>query len=568
MLAAAVVAMPLLVLQHDASYAEPSGSNEGTHAVQLERSGRIDEAISAYRRHLDEHPADASIARRFMSLLYREKRYREIIDTYEKLDRALKTERDIISFVARAYLDVGEKDEGFAVLQSIITRAEGSLISYRYVGNTLLSLGYAEEAKEIFKQGRERWGKYSFAREFYHCFVVTKEWKDAFGELLNLSRETKVSKEWIKRELNALIEKDKTLLEYLKSLAADEAFYRPIAGELLLEHGEVEHAKRFLLGVLDPQSLFAFGELCIKKGYFKEAEEVLKQVAVESDEAALKEQALLRLAKTYREMGRIGEALDVLSEIIADGESFPDSAKAAKAEILLYETGEFAESRRLLEQLLEQDATLIQRDWFLTLIISGCIRSGDLARAEELAGASVSPLAFFYAGEVLFFRGAYVESRDTYKRAVARGLDRDFANNALERVMVMEGLQFNPELLALVSEIEFSVEREAYAEAIELINGAFDAFSDSGGGCILLYCKAKTYAHQGLINEAIASFINIVDVCPRSELSPKALYQAAVLSRERIGETALAGELLRRVIFDYPSSVEAELARRELQLLQ
>jgi tetratricopeptide (TPR) repeat protein len=227
----------------------------------------------------------------------------------------------------------------------------------------------------------------------------------------------------------------------------------------------------------------------------------------------------------------------------------------------------YREGLTILEQILEKNTILRQRDGFLTLIFTGYLRTGDLDGADRLVSALVTPLSLFFSGEVRFFEGSYVIARDTYKSAVARGLDRDFANDALERIMLMETLQSRPALIDLVRDIEWAIARGAFERAIELINEGFNDFENREDGGVLLYCKAKVHAHQGHTNEAIASYLNAADDAANSAFAPKALYQAAVLYRDQIGDASMAGELLKRIIFDYPESVEAELSRRELQVL-
>ncbi len=562
----AILIAAVVALQQDAVSAQPLNP-DAEHAGQLEREGKIEKALVEYKLYLAEHPQDVPVARRFLGLLYREKRYDELIKAYGVLPSDLQDQRDFTALVGRAYLNLGQKDDGIEVFFSIIANENGSLNSYRYVGNTFLSLGYIDEAKEVFGKGRKQWGKRSFSRELYHCFMRAQDRKGAFRELLHLYLAEKVSKEWVKRELNTLIGKDETLLHYLESIVRNESEYGTLAGELFLEHGEIELAKEFLLHVLDTESLLAFAALCIEKGYLPEAEEVLRRIVDECENTFIEEQAHMLLARAHRETGRIEDALKALDFVIKEGRAFRDSAMVKKAEVLLYDKNMYEESTALLEHLLEKNKTLAQRDWFLTLIFVGYLRMGDLARAESLVSAPITPLSFFFSGEVLFLNGSYEASHDRYKSAVARGLDRDFANDALGRIMLMESLKSRPALLSLVKDIEMAITQALYEQAIELIHGGFDDFGEKEERVVLLYSKARAHAHQGSVNEAISSYLNVVDESSQSAFAPKALYHAAVLYRDEIGDATMASELLRRIIFDYPESIEAELSRRELQVL-
>jgi tetratricopeptide (TPR) repeat protein len=563
---AAMAVLPSVSLSQRSGVAQEQ-TRAHDKGAQFEREGRIEEALEEYKQYLALHPLDVPVARRFLGLLFREERFEELVKAYDDLHAEVQGQRGLTELAARAYLRIGQEDKGIKVLHSIITREGGSLNSYRHVGNTLLSLGYIDEAREIFQKGRRRWGEHVFARELYHCFIRIQDVKRAFRELLYLSLGEEASGEWVKRELNMLINKDGSLLRYLESIARDEPAYARVAGELFLEHGEMALAKEFFLPVLDTGSLLAFGSLCMGKGYLQEAEEVLERIIDEGEGGSIEEQAYLLLAQTFRKAGRVEDGLKMLEHLIREGSVFCDSAAVLKAEMLLYDAKRYEEAMLLLEQLREKDKNIIHRDRFLTLTFTGYLRVGDLAGAERLVSTCVTPLSFFFSGEVHFFRDSYVESKDSYSRAVARGLDRDFANDALERIMVMETLQSKPALLALVTDIELAMARALHEEAIELIDGGFDSFSEKEERAVLLYCKARAHSEMGLVNEAVASFTNVADESPASGFAPKALYHASMLYRDEIGDPAMARELLRRIIFDYPASVEAELSRSELQVL-
>jgi tetratricopeptide (TPR) repeat protein len=535
-------------------------------AVRLDRDGKTEQALEEYRRYLSAHPEDSDVALRLLGLLFREKRYEELIETNAQLDASIANRKEVLGLVGRAYLNLERKEEAFNTFLSIVSLEGGTMNSYRYAGNTLLSLGYVDEAKEIFRRGRVKWGERSFARELYHCYMRIKDQRNAFTELLNLYLDEGVSKEWVKRELTTLIGKDKSLLLDLDEIARGEPEYAALAGELLLEHGEIERAKQFLLQILDARSLLAFASLCMEKEYLTEAEEALLRV-LDGTGGHFEAQARIMLASAYRKAGKTEEAIAQLDVVVGEGGAWQDSALVSKAEMLISDKGMYEEGAAILEELLGRNETLLQKDWFLAMIFEAYLRRGDLESAERVVALPLTPFSFFCRGEVLFLTGAYAESQKAFKSAVARALDRDFANDALERIMLMEVLKSKPALLSLVKDIEEANSRGQYEGAIELINRGFNDFIEKEERAILLYCKARTYTNQDRMNDAISSYVNIPDECPTSPFAPKALFHAAMLYRNEIEDHAMAEETLRRIIFDYPESVEAELARRELQVL-
>ena len=177
-----------------------------------------------------------------------------------------------------------------------------------------------------------------------------------------------------------------------------------------------------------------------------------------------------------------------------------------------------------------------------------------------------SALSCYLLGEVLLLKGLYGKSKEEFLKAVSRGIDKNFANNALERIMIMEIYMEKPSLLSLVSDIEKVLWEEKYDKAIGIIDGSFGNFIKKEERVILLFYKGKIYSLMGRANDAVSSYTSIIGEFKDSPLSVKGLYKAAILCREELKNPSKAKELLRKVIFEYPESVEAKLARGELEV--
>lgn len=541
----------------------PARINEG---LFNEREGKIDEAIENYKKYLKEHPEDVNITMRFMNLLFRERRYQEIISIYSNLNDELKKRREVVTILARAHFLLGQKKETVLSLRSIIRNEDSSKNSYLFVGNQFLSMGLINDAKRTFLDGRKKWEKTSFSRELYLCYIKEDAHKKAIREILYYYSGKKTVKEWVKREIKKLVNKDASLILELEKIAGENKDYQKITGEIFLELGNVSKAKDYLLQALDSVSLLDFASVCIKEGYYQEAEESLNKVIKIAAKEREKEEALFLLAITYEKMSRFDDAIKKLDSILETGKSLKDSAIVAKARILIFEKKEFEKGVRIIEPLLEKKG-ILNRDGILEIAIKGYIKSGSLDKTEDVLKKCASPLSFYLKGEILFLKTSFEESKDAFLKAVFKGLDKNFANNALERVMIIETLKEKPALLSLVSDIEKIIWEERYDEAIELINASFDTFKEKDERAVLLFYKGKVYTSSGMLSDAVASYTSIIGEDKDSPFSPKALYKAAILCKEEIKSLAMAKELFRKIIFDYPESVEAELSRGELETL-
>jgi len=541
----------------------PTRINEG---LLKEREGKIDEAIENYKKYLKEHPEDVNITMRFMNLLFRERRYQEIISIYSNLNGELKKRREVVTILARAHFLLSQKKETVLTLRSIIRNEDNSKNSYLFVGNQFLSMGLIDDAKRTFLDGRKKWKKTSFSRELYLCYIKEDAHKKAIREILYYYSDNNTVKEWVKREIKKLVNKDASLISELEKIAGENKDYQKITGEIFLELGNVSKAKDYLLQALDSVSLLDFASVCIKEGYYQEAEESLNKVIKIATKEREKEEALFLLAITYEKMSRFDDAIKKLDRILETGKSLKDSAIVEKARILIFEKKEFEKGVRIIEPLLEKKG-ILNRNGILEIAIKGYIKSGSFDKAEDILKKTTSPLSIYLNGEILFLKTSFEESKEAFLKAVFKSLDKSFANNALERVMMIETLKEKPALLSLVSDIEKIIWEERYDEAIELINASFDTFKEKDERAALLFYKGKVYTFSGKISDAVSSYTSIIGEDKDSPFSPKALYKAAILCKEEIKSLATAKELFRKIIFDYPESVEAELSRGELETL-
>ena len=531
--------------------------NEG---IVKEKEGRIDEAIKDYKEFVEKHPGDLAVTIRLMNLLLREKRYSEIISVYSNLTLEIKKRREIATMLTKAYVFLGKKEDGVNVLKGVISKEGASDVSYLFAGNLMLSLGLIEEAKMIFLEGKRRWGEKRFSRELYLCYINGEEYREAIREIFLYYEYRKVSKDWVKREIKKLLKKDESLYQELEEVTGDDLNSKQLVGEIFLEIGDIVKAKTYFLQTLDTPSLLNFASICIKKGYYQETEELLKEIIEGNAKKKEKEEAQYLLSLAYGFMLQFDNAIESLDDVIKHGIFLKDSAIVEKARILIYNKKEFEKGVKVIEPLLKKGASL-NRDKILKISVTGYIKSGNFEKAEDLLEKSLKSLSFYLLGEIKFLKSSYSESRDAFLTAVSKGLDKDFANNALEKVLMIEMLQEKPSFLSFISDIEEIIWKEDYDKAITLINEAFSRFSEKEEKVILLFYKGKIYTLIGQLNDAISSYKSITGEDKDSPFSPKALYKSAILYKREIKETSMAEELLREIIFEYPESVEAELSR-------
>jgi len=369
------------------------------------------------------------------------------------------------------------------------------------------------------------------------------------------------------REIAYLAKKDDLVLDELKKIAKADNYYDKLAGEILLKAGKIKEAKKFLIRSLDTPSLLQFATLCFTQGYYAETQESLNKILNKSVEPLEKERALLLQAHTYEKLKQYDNSIKSLDKILEQGMTLKDSALIEKAQILIDGKKEFEKGLRAIEPLLHGSRNLNQRK-ILSIATSAYIKTDNLDKAKKLLENSALPFSIYLKAELQFLAQAYQESKKNYLTAVSRGLDKEYSNNALERVMLIETLGKRQNLLSTVSNIEKMIWQEKFEDAIHLINVSFDRFTEKQDESVLLFLKGKIYALMGKTTEAISSYESIFGENKESLFAPKSLYLAALLYMEKVKNLKMAENLFEKIIIEYPESVEAELARGEIEAME
>ena len=523
----------------------------------------VDKRIEVYKTYLLKHPNDLKTTIKLINLLFSQKRYKEIISLYNDLDEVLKQKKEIIAMLCRAYFLLGKKENVVKSSKLIVTYENGSKPSYTYAGNLLLSMGMFTDAEKILKEGRKKWGNKQFARELYLCYSKENDYKNALKEILFYYENNQHTEFWVKREIEGMIKADSSLIKELEAIAKTNNTYEKLTGKILLTFGDLKRAKKYLLKTSSPSSLTNYASVCIDHGFYNEAEDALKEII--NNKGNEKEKASYLLSTVYERRGKFDEALKSLNNLIKMEGALKDSAIIKKAQILVFDKKEYEKGANLIDPLLQKTKKSSPLyDKLLQIAITAYIKLGNLKRAMSVLSGYNTANSLYFTAVILFLEGNYQKSKDTFLQSVSKAPDRKYANDALEKVMLINNFVDNLSFLNSITSIEKLIWQEKYTDALNLINKSFEKFNGAEEKTALLFLKGRAYTGNGRINEAISSYLSIPEENRSEIFSPKALFLAGLLAKNRLKNLAMAKTLLEKVIFNYPDSPEAELSRGEL----
>jgi len=185
-----------------------------------------------------------------------------------------------------------------------------------------------------------------------------------------------------------------------------------------------------------------------------------------------------------------------------------------------------------------------------------------LVRYGNIVPADQRPRLIFQLAENHLYAGRLTEARETYLTAAALDAGSEIANDALERVYLLElGRRDTLELKRLLAVLG----DEAYG-LLDSLPSRLRPFLSGPLADIAYYRLGRVTARLGQYPEALAAFAELQVRFPGHTFHQVPLYEAEI--NIALGDSSRARTLLEDVIIRMPESVYACRAREMLKNLQ
>ncbi len=462
---------------------------------------------------------------------------------------------------------------------------------YIYIANYKLRFGDYDGAAAAFIRGRLNLGIPSaFASQLAGIYESKREYSRAVHEYL-------VELDSKPRQLGVISTKIRGLLKdtdnpdeiitavrsRINEFSQSQSIYQ-ILGDLYIQNGEMNkalEAYRTLGRTLkdDGTSLYRFAERCYDSRAHTTTITAVEEYFRISRKAAFKEPALFLKGKAQRAAGLIDEALNTLASLSmnAANPQIRDRSGYLVGAIFADDMGDCRKAVANWNNIIHRLSTPDIRDDVRVEMALCLIRMEKPEFAESLITLVTtdrnpdkkSERALYLLGELAFFKGDYVRAIKTYRRLASQYPRGDFANNAIERLIVINAENTGDDYSRYLDRFAAGAKAQAMGRLLQ----AAEIFSDtvfyvSSIGEQAEFHAAVVYSEAGQKHLAVESFKRYIDRYPDGFYADRAYFNLGDLYSENIETLSLSRSAYNKILESFPQGPVTEPARERLKRLE
>jgi len=317
--------------------------------IACHRLGRLDEAISWYKRAISKDKNYAISWNNLGVVSYHSGNPDRAFKCFEKSYRLNPEYFDSYLNLGLVYMNRGSYNKAEKLFKKVIQKKEECSLPYNYLGSVYLNTDRIEEAIHCFQQAIFR--DEGFAEACYNLgFAFSRIGKydkalEATKKAMELnpfytSNRFKLGLDIYSEQLNILISRELTEEMGIGEVEGEETEAEEIFEKLFVAPEEKP-------GVFDVVKEVKKAESLYKENRLDEALEILNEIRRHEPDNA---KALLLSGKIYKSKGLLGEARDVLLDLV------PDNEEALRILASVYiENGELRHANELAKTLREKN---------------------------------------------------------------------------------------------------------------------------------------------------------------------------------------------------------------------
>jgi tetratricopeptide (TPR) repeat protein len=589
-------------------------------ARQMEKTGRMEEALEIYRELLGRKPGDRELLSRIRGVYRGLKWYPRLIEMILEQLRADPGDFELRVELGEAHFLAGDVDRARETWLEALTAAPRQESSFFRISDAFLERGMLAEAESILLRGRQALEDGTlFADRLARIHELRADYGAAAEEYLI----------WVRQDLRRINYVDTQLARFpdqpevegavedalrrgvdraAAGKTSDEEALRQLLSRHLIRTGQPQEAYgeiRALEGSSDAggQLLISFAGRCAELGYHDAAIQAGRDVLERYPETPAARQAYLVIGRSLETLERYGPALLAYHDLL-DGH--PGSSEAVEA---LYRQGEVYRQfghlltgaslsgegtgdgasadvlfiRAAIDSAQAAYQRLIDRYGRSARAADAAMRIGDclvIKGDAEGARAAYSRLAHgrgpeqireeaaFKLAELLFLEGRIDETREALDGLVESYPQGLTVNDALMlSMLIMEASDGPQEALRSFAEAAFLDRQRRYQAALEAFRLLEGRFPDSPLQDDVRMRTALIRERLGRHQEALTDLQALIDRYPQSRLCAPALRRIGEIYQHKMKDLPAARQAYERLLTDYPEYLFLNEVRRTLRAL-
>ena len=564
----------------------PAQINAELHrAMALEAKGDLTGAIGIYRRLCEQLPHRGDLVSRLESALSRAGRYAEAADLLRRRLAVDPDDMDTRLRLGQALLALGQVDSADAHWDRVLRHAT-ALTPFAIVADHYRKRNMDSRAERVYRRARVVFKNPAlFARELAELAERQVRYPDAVREYLIYVKDNPQYLPVVEDRLRDFAhngDRHAEVFELLmSSISLADQHQRHLLIEYALPAGFAAQTLALLLSsdMQDWTHLFRIARYSLDRGDPATAIAAYQTVLDRTDIADLCARAQLGMGKAYERANRAEDAQNQYDALIA---RYPDRAEADEARfrlgmILRDYRNDAPGAQRAFQNLIQTHRRNTWRYQALFALAEGHLQadSADAARRvyrqiiAEMANAPEETEARFRLAELHFLVGQIGDAQTLLDTVLKAEANRDIINDAIAlSALLQEGMRADSTLTRAYARACLKLRQKDRPGALRDFESLYRAHPQSFLADRLLDHQAKIHADQKRYSQALQTYRKLVADRPHSPLCPAAhIAQGAIYDRH-LGQYYDAQQVYETLLITYPMSLEADLAREQLRMLE
>ena len=554
-------------------------------ATVLEAKKDFTSAIHIYRGLYIQHPHRADLLMRLSVALSRAGRHDEVAILLRQRLSSFPNDNNARLHLGIALFELGQIDSAAASWEPLLQHTT-STHSFAIIADRYRRRNMDKRAEQTYRRARTaRNDSTLFARELAELAERRAHYPNAVREYLIWVQKNPQYRAHVESRLRDFAlngdqhaevfdllssPTDQTHLSLLIEYALPAGFAAQTLDLLLSPNAPTENNATYLFRIasyaLDnenpPTAIAAYRALCDR-----------------ADRPDLMARAQLGLGKAYQLANRPAEAQTHYGDLIAQ---YPNRAEADEARfhlgIILRDHHNDAEgAQQVFQNLIQTHRRSTWRYKALFALADGHLQANSTDKTRliyhqiiaERATASEATEAHFRLAELHFLTNQIDQAQTLLNAVLKTQLSRDTINDAIAlSALLQEGQRADPTLLSAYAGACLKLRQKDQNGALDAFETLHRAHPQSFLADRLLDHQAKIYTDQKRYPQALQTYRKLIATQPESPLSPAAYIAQGAIYDKYLGQYYDAQKVYETLLVNYPTSLEADIARERLRNLR
>lgn len=563
-------------------------SSDEQLAAQYYSNGEYEKAVVLYKKIYKEDPNSIYIYENYLNCLIALKEDKDAISLVKKQIRRYDNSLNYKVDLGFVYESLNEAEKAEEYFDDLIRDYENDQRQISQLAQSFLRRRYTERAIQCFERGIEVHGYEYYWSSLLNLYRITGEYKKATDLGLKVLFNDKRMITNIRYQFIQLVE-DETAAEYIQEETMKYAQNYPdktVFDELLMNvylqqkkfNAAYRQANAMDLRLKeDGRRLLNLAEICISNKAYEVAEKCYRAILAKGDKTMYYVEAEVGLLNTLYHRVTEEPKFDqnALTDLVQRYEKFivqygknPTTSYSMKrlSELYLKYTHETDKAIATLNDILliprtsndfKGECKLLLGDAYL---ISGDIWESKLLYGQvdkEFKEDALGQEAKFRSARLSYFTGDFDWAKSQLE-ILKTATSQLIANNALDLALLIQdntGLDTTEDAMKDYAHAEFLLFQNKTDECMQLLNQLPFKYSQHSLTDEILFLKAKVMEKKHDFNSALEFYRQVYEGFAFDILADNALFKAASIYQDVIGDQLKAKELYEKIILDHTSSL-------------